>query len=379
MRIFSVVFLFFFYCSLFAQEKAVVISNASIFDGAQMLENASIVFKDGKVLEIGEKIGKYPKAKRIDGTGKTILPPLLNAHVHVWFASNLKSALKAGVFGMLDMHGSDEYCNKMREWRDSLEYAYYYSSNAGATVPGGHGTQFGIPVPTIDSTTTARDFTLARIENNADYIKILKEPMFATVTAKQTNEVIKTAHEENKLAVAHVSKVADAVELSYQGVDGFVHIWHDKPLKEEYLTQMKEQGLFVVPTVLVTLKLLDFVREQEWEGTFMTEEELFAEIKRLHEMGTPILAGTDAPNLGINYEEDLYEEMILLGKAGLSNLEVLKTASSNIYKAFQLKEFSNIAKGANASFILLDGSPLENLDALKNSKMIWRKGQLIKE
>ena len=85
-----------------------------------------------------------------------------------------------------------------------------------------------------------------------------------------------------------------------------VHIWWDNPIEEEQLKSLsKEKTFFVIPTLLTTLKAFESMGEAAQK--FMKKERLLAEVKKLHQAGVPILAGTDPPNLGINYGTDLYK------------------------------------------------------------------------
>jgi imidazolonepropionase-like amidohydrolase len=125
-----------------ADKKVTVIKNVNFFNGEQYREGVNIVLRDGIItaIDTGDATS-YNAGLTINATGKMVIPPLLNAHVHVWSESGLKEALAAGVFALFDMHGTDAAATYLRSFRDSAGYAYYYASGPGATVPGGHGTQ----------------------------------------------------------------------------------------------------------------------------------------------------------------------------------------------------------------------------------------------
>jgi len=374
MKYFYCCLLFFISTALFAQDQRTLIGPVDVFDGKKLIKDVNVLIHEGKILKIYKgKPGK--KGDRIiNGEGKTILPPLVNAHVHVWFAQNLKGALKEGVFALLDMHSSDYYANVMRRYNDSSNYALYFGSNAGATVPGGHGTQFGIPVPTINDTLSAEQFVRDRAAKGADYIKILKEPGRPTVTEAHTADIIKTANEVGLMSVSHVSKAGDAAILAEQGVGGFVHMWLDRKAEAEEWDKMVKADLFIVPTLMVYKRLFEQREKQGIPNRFMGIEKMMEEVLEAHKRGIPILAGTDSPNLQLNYDSDLFEEIILLHKSGLSREEALQAASLNAYEAFKLPGFQKLEAGAPANFMLIEGKPLEDLEELKNPKQIFRMG-----
>jgi imidazolonepropionase-like amidohydrolase len=353
------------------ESERLVFTNVSFFNGEEYFERVNLILNGNLIVDISTEEIIPEGFVSIDGTGKTIIPPLLNAHVHVWSEEHLKEAMNAGVFALFDMHATDEGAEYLRSFRDSTGYTYYYSSGPGATVPGGHGTQYGITVPTINSNVLPRQFVEDRVKNNADYIKILREPYLPTVSFQQTKIIIEVAHENNKLCVAHVSRLLDALELNSQGVDGFVHIWADESISDDQLKDLNKD-LFVVPTLYVLMKFL------ERQGLYNKFDDVLKDTYQIYKRGIPILAGTDAPNFNFNYGDDLYMELELLQKAGIPNIDVLRAATSNIYNSFKVKEFETLKQGSKASFILINGNPLEDINDIRKIESIWQNGIKIK-
>lgn len=357
-----------------------VIKNINIFTGEKYIEDTNLMYKDGVIVDINKNLEDIKNAIIIDGNNKTIIPPLVNAHTHIWSAENLQESLKFGIFVNLDMHTTDQYANLLRTYNDSLQYATYYSSNAGATIPKGHGTQFGIEVPTINDTVTPQKFVSDRIDAGADYIKILKEPLRVTLSSSQTLEVINETHKHQKIAVAHIATIEDAVELGNQNVDGFVHIWWDKPATQTQLNILKESNVFLAPTIFVTIKIIELIESGNFslfkKGTpYLSKEELLNELSKAYKTGIPILCGTDAPNFQMNYTDQIFKEMLILSQAGLTNEDVIRSATTNIYEAFDLTEFKGGIKiGRSASFILIDGNPILNIEDINNDKIIIKNG-----
>lgn len=361
------------------RENVTVISDVGIFDGNTYKPNMHLAFDSDGIIEISSEPFEFKGATVINGKGKTIIPPLLNAHVHAWNKGHLKEAQDAGVFALLDMHNTDETAKAMRDLRNHIVYAHYYSSGPGATVPGGHGTEYGFYVPTINDSVSSEKFTLDRIKNGADYIKILREPIMNTIDFKQTDEVIRTAHAGKKLVVAHVSFPEDAARLSAQQIDGFAHLWFSKPRANagQWDSILKSKA-FVIPTLYVTKKVLEEWEQRPWRDEWLEFEDVLKEVKLAYDKGMIILAGTDAPNNDFNFGTDLYEELKLLSKAGIPNIDVLKAATTNISTCFKLKEFGALEKGKPASFILINGNPLNNINDIEKMEQIWKLGREIK-
>ena len=370
-------FTFLFFKQGFAQTDITVIRNVNVFTGTEYLEQTNLIFRDSVIVKISKKVPKYKSLRVIDGTGNTIIPPLVNAHVHLWQPESLVASLKAGVFVNLDMHNTDEGANFLRSFNDSLNYSSFYSSNSAVTVPGGHGTQFGFPVPTINDSISAEKFVQDRLTANADYIKVIREPRMNSLTDQQSSDAINEAHKSGVLAVGHSHNIGESITLTEQGIDGLMHIWYDKPADETFLLKMKGSEIFIVPTLLATQKVLELAKQQGWAKYVLSFEKVLEEVKRAYDAGITIICGTDPPNLGVNYTDNLFDEMELLSKAGLTNIEILKSASINTYDAFRLEELGELKEGVLANFVLIDGNPIERISDLKSDKVIFRKGQQI--
>lgn len=353
-----------------------VIRNVDLFDGKDVYHQVNLVFADSLITDINKKKRFGKNAHIIEGKGMTIVPPLLNAHVHVREAYNLKEAQQVGIFGLLDMFSTDRRANYLRTYNDSLSHAHFYSSNVGATVPGGHGTQFRVQIPTISSDSAAQQFVKERIAAGADYIKLTQEHSMAKLSLSQIKTIVATAHQSGKKVVGHISSLADALDLASQGVDGLAHIWYRDGSKAtvENLRIMKEENLFIIPTLSVIKRLSEDAAKRGIGDRFLSFPDILAEVNKAKQAGLTILAGTDAPNFGMNYHDQLFEELMLLTQAGLSAAEALEASTTNIYGQFNLKEFSLLQIGKPASFLLIDGKPLEQIEDIKESKRIWKDG-----
>ena len=356
-----------------------IIEHVNVFDGEVVKENVYFVFTSDGIESISNTKKNYSNSTIIDGRNKTILPPLINAHVHVRQAENLKEGLAVGIFGMLDMFTTDDRANQFREFNDSLYYAKFYSSNVGATVPGGHGTQFGVKIPTISDSLSPRQFIRDRLAQNADYIKITHEASMGRLDSLQLKEVIDEVHQQNMIAVAHISNIDNALEVVNQHVDGLAHIWyrHSSISTDSILNVLHEQQVFVIPTLSVIEKLIDKAEEIDLTETYLSMEELKNEVRKLNEKGIPILAGTDSPNFNLDYSTQFFKELLLLKECGLTEIEVLKSATTNIYNAFSLKEFDTLERGSASSFLLVDGQAYLRIEDILNKKIVWKQGKKI--
>jgi imidazolonepropionase-like amidohydrolase len=369
--------LFLLFITIGNAQASFVIKDVRVFDGDSVIASTSVKVENGIITKIANVMEFTDDFEIIDGKGQTLLPALANAHVHAWAPQSLEEAAKAGVLNIMDMHGVEPYQMMMRQLKDSTNYARYYVAGYAATAPEGHGTQFGFPVPTLSKPEEAAKFISDRVKADVDYIKIIVEPWKATLDIDTVSELIKEAHKAEKIAVVHVSKLEDALNVISKDADGLVHIWWDKELEIDKIKELsKSKSFFVIPTLLTTLKAFESMGEEA--NKFLNKTQLLNQVKALYNADIPILAGTDPPNLGINYGTDLYQELELLHEAGLPILEVLKAGTSAITKAFSLENTGAIKVGYKADLILIDGDPTKDLGDLENSKIIWKAGKRLK-
>ncbi len=381
-----------FSCADHRSEKYdLVISNVGLFDGT----------KDHGVVNVaihGDTIAKISKDflsgdSVIDGKGKYIIPGLINAHIHATKPEDLQNAIRIGVIAVIDLHqSSEERAAKLRSYRDSTTYASFYSAGFSATLPGGHPTQYG-PIETISDSLSASEWVQNRLDHGADFIKIIRDggggppdfEVIPTLDFKQISQIIEGAKEKNLLSLAHTVTLDETMEIARLGINGFAHLWMgNESATDEQLKALKDYNVFIIPTAQTQQKIWELVQEgpppmQEYATQFLSSMELIKnEIARIHAAGIPILAGNDPPNFDINYGTDLLKEMQLYSDAGLSNIEVLQTATGNPSRIFKLDGVGTIVEGQPATIILLNGNPLENLNDLNKIQNIWKNGVIVK-
>jgi hypothetical protein len=161
-----------------AGQGAIVITNVRIFDGSQVIPKGTVIVQGDKILSVGEHLAAPANVQEtIDGTGQTLLPGFIDGHTHAW-GDALERALVFGVTTELDMFTDFNFARKMREEQakhGAPDRADLYSAGTLATAPGGHGTEYGIKVPTLTKPEEAQDWVDARLAEGSDYIKIIVE------------------------------------------------------------------------------------------------------------------------------------------------------------------------------------------------------------
>lgn len=383
------------------------IRNARVFDGHKVLPRATVVVRKDRIAAVGPDLAVPAGATVIDGAGRTLLPGLIDAHVHA-FGDALERALVYGVTTSLDMFTEHRQAAQWRsEQKDGAPgRADIFSAGTLVTAPKGHGTQFGMPTPTLTSASEAGAFVDARIAEGSDYIKVVYEEGSAyglslpSLGADTLRAVIAAAHARGKLAVVHVGSQQAADTAVAAGADGLVHIFGDRPPAPPFAAAVRKAGLFVTPTLTViesvagiaggatviehpALSALATTAERAaLAGTFPQRpgskvrlEHAVAAVRALHAAGVPILAGSDAPNPGTAHGASIHREMELLVSAGLTPIEALAAATSTAAAAFRLGDRGRIAEGLRADLVLVDGDPTADITSTRAIVHVWKGGQ----
>ena len=120
---------------------AFVIRNVRIFDGEKIIAANSIAIADGKIIAVGTNVPSPPDAQVIDGTGDTLLPGLIDSHVHAWIRDVLKMDLVMGITTDLDMY---MWWQNIAPWREqeaqgAPDVADFRTAGSAIFVSGGHG------------------------------------------------------------------------------------------------------------------------------------------------------------------------------------------------------------------------------------------------
>ncbi|NWG70465.1 MAG: CIA30 family protein [Parvularculaceae bacterium] len=381
---------------------------ATVFDGEAVHAQATVVVRDGRIQSIGD--GPAPSdLPAVDGAGKTLMPAFIDAHVHAFDVAGLEDALRFGVGTELDHFTAVAFLNQRKAQREGLERtgaADLFSAGTMVTSPGGHGTQFGLPIPTISAPVEAAAFVAARLKEGSDWIKIAYEPGAGFVTSIDRETlfaVIAAAHEQGALAVVHASSLEATRDAVAAGADGLVHAFGDLPIDDALVADMAARGVFVVSTLSVIASagdrgegpalaadpdlapyLSDAQKGQLAQNFGMPADNPYrtrfnldqakANIRKLHDAGVAILAGTDAPNPGTAYGVSLHGELSMLVDAGLSPLDALKAATAAPAAAFRIPERGRIAPGMRADLVLVDGDPTADIGATRRIARIFKNG-----
>ncbi len=276
------------------------------------------------------------------------------------------------------------------------------SAGTLVTAPKGHGTEYGMAIPTISSPGEAQAFVDARIAEGSDYIKIVYDDgktyglNIPTISKETMAAVIAAAHQRGKLVMVHIGTQQGARDAIESGADGLAHLFVDSAPDAGFAALVAKHHVFVVPTMSVLAMisgapsgkpLAADTRIQSYlpadslrnlggsfpgtHGQFSYVQETVRQLKAQH---VPILAGTDAPNPGTAHGASLHGEIALLVAAGLTPVEALASATSVPAHAFHLDDRGEIAPGKRADLVLVKGDPTTDITATRNIAGVWKAG-----
>ncbi len=393
-----------------AADNSFAVRDVRVFDGDKLTTKTTVVVRDGRIAAIGATLTVPKDLQVIDGAGRTLLPGLIDAHTHTFGAAG-RDALRLGVTTELDMFTDWRSLPAAKAQRQSMPpvvVADMWSAGTLATAPRGHGTQYGVPIPTIGSAADVPAWLDERVAQGSDYIKIVLEDGSAygrslpTLDDTTLQALVSGAKARKKMAVAHVATQAGAESAINAGVNGLVHIFMDRVADTAWATRMAKSGQFVVPTLSVSASVggaregaaladdralapqltslqtasLKAAFPQAWQKPVLFANAM-KNVAALQAAGVPILAGTDAGNSGTAHGASMHGELALLVRAGLTPTQALRAATAAPALAFGLSDRGRIATGLRADLLLVEGDPTNDITHTRRIHTIWKNGYTV--
>ncbi len=400
-----------------------VIRAGRLFDSEKgtFLPARDIVIKGNLIESVGENLPIPKGARVVDLKRYTVMPGLIDAHVHLLYLENpsgglttegvkaitmegtplralrgaarARTFLLAGITTVRDLGNSGRFGDvavRLAINEGSLDGPRMYVSGPGLSPEGGQfpGLQFSYRAIAEEEYRVVRgaeDARLAVRENvtyGANVIKIYSsaspnpgflsmEEMRAIVDEARLLGVKVTAHATSDLAIKRaVEAGVDSIEHGYRAEDAT-------------LALMKERGVALVPTYLdsVNLKRLYAIARPNRP---LTEEELSATLKQRYERigravkaGVIIVAGSDNYiELKVPQGEAAKRVLFTYHDAGMETAQILQSATINAARLFGEPRLGVIKASAFADIIAVEGNPAQNFDALERVKFVMKDGKI---
>jgi imidazolonepropionase-like amidohydrolase len=400
-----------------------VLKAAQLFDAAtgKLVERGVVVVQGNRILAAGASVAVPAGARVIDLGDATLLPGLIDAHVHISAEANdnyyeaffngimrtpaaqtafaarlVRQTVEAGITTVRDLGSVDYIAAGLRDAinEGAILGPRILASNYGIGSTGGHadfdpyapnriapvGTQQGI----CNGPEQCREAVRMQIKYGADVIKFmasggvlsLTDPVDnVQLTQEEMNAIVSEAHAWGRKAAAHCHGDRAAKMAIAAGVDS---IEHGSFLEDDTLRLMKDKHVFLVPT-LFALYWVD-AHASTLPATILAKEKAAgAHINQMFEhavkIGTPIAMGTDA---GVEPHGKNMTEFWLMTQHGLTAAQSLQAGTVGGAELLGLsKEIGTLEAGKAADVVAVPGNVLANIRALDHPVMVMKGGQFV--
>jgi imidazolonepropionase-like amidohydrolase len=384
-----------------AQPEPAGTSDATVFEGARVIvgdasapiEDAVLIVEGTQITAVGRRgeIDVPAGAQRVDLTGKTVMPAIVDTHTHLssereMLVDQLERKAYHGVAAALSL-GQDtgEVPFQVRDER-LPNAARFLTAGRGITRPEPGRTE--IPY-WISTEAEARAAVQELGTQDLDLIKIWVDDRggkYPKLTPDLYGPIIEEAHKNNLRVTAHIFTLEDAKGLMRAGIDAFAHGVRDRDVDEELLGLFKERPeVVLVPNlpnrgVATDMSWLsdsvpagELAKLQAASTDRPEAQEAFAiqarNLATLSAAGVRIALGTDG---SIPWNHHL--EMADMVAAGMTPAQVITASTSAAAEFLGLDDLGTVASGKSADFIVLDANPLDDITNTRRIAAVYLRG-----
>ena len=396
----------------------IALCGGRVIDGrGNVIENCRVGIEGSRISSITQGDGGPDSGAddTIDVGGKTLLPGLIDCHVHLcldggpdpvkasnetpdtWIllnsARNARMTIEAGVTTVRDAGGKNFVNILLRDaLKDKLVLGpRMISCGRMICMTGGHGWTFG--GREADGALEVKKAVREQIKMGADFIKVMatggvltegREPGATQLSYEELEIAVLEAKHANRRTASHALGT-DGIKNSIRaGVDS---IEHGVYLDRESIDMLVDKGTILVPTLSPPVKILECRRNMPVAKYLVERMESVIDIHRRSVLGAfennvKIGMGSDA-GMPCNPHGDNLRELEELVKLGLSPMDAIISSTSLAAEALGLsEEIGTLEPGKLADLVVIDGNPLENICVFREKERItyvMREGEVVVE
>ncbi len=420
-------------------QRPVVIRHVTLIDGSggAPLHDASVLVVGGRIVLIGEggTLQVSEDAEVVDGTGKTLIPGIINLHGHVGLTKGLTQAQQnytrdnvvdnlrtyAG-YGVTTTTSLGTDLDLVLGVRDAVNQgnisgaARVVTALQGFTVKDGYPTHVpGVKGLALEVGTPqeARRHVDRLADTGAEMVKMWVDSHhgnFQKLGPRLFGAIIDQAHKRGLIAAAHLYELEDAKRLVAAGLDLIAHSVRDGEVDSDLIRRLLAKEVTYAPTLTREQSTFVYADSPAWledaffsggidasvlQGLRITLRESQAKnpeqginrenfrvamrnLKRLADAGVKIGFGTDTgpPARFPGYFEHWEAELMV--QAGLTPMQVIVAFSKNASEALGIdRDLGTLAEGKIADMILLNSNPLGNVRNLRDIHTVYLAGRAV--
>ena len=436
------------WCVVVASVSSIVVysqsrspSNAVLYEGARLIigdgsapiEGGAFVVQNGRISALGRKgaVAAPAGATRVDLTGKTVMPAMVNLHAHIGYEKFIKAAGESlaenftpenmldhlqrqafyGVGTVMDA-GSAPVATSLQFQVDQagrkFPPAAQFVFMAGVVPPNGGPDHILIkgtrPLHANYEVTRSPEARAAVQDIAAKNIKHLKiwlgdrNGTYPAMPHEVYDAVIDEAHKHGIMVHAHATNLRDQKDALRAGVDLIVHTIQSAKLDDELIALLKEKKPYwtavmglgdrsevcdndpFIDQVLPAIGIAD-IRANDCKpnaNAAAREEMLKYNFMKMIDSGARLVLGTDAgvfPRYSFGSAD--HHEIRKYVQLGLTPAQAIVAATSRPAEALGLKDVGTLAAGKSADFLVLNANPLENIRNLRQIASVYLRGTML--
>jgi len=374
-----------------------------------LINDVVIIVQEGRFKNIGQSIQIPKDAEVTDLQGKTVIPGLIDAHIHSILDASanpeknlieendaltiikaqkaLEKTLKAGITYVRDLGGAKYLDLGLRDAvkKGLVKGPRMQVAGKMITMTGGHGYKMGREV---DGTAEARKAAREQLKAGVDIVKIMAtggvmtegvEPGSPQLSLEEIKAAVEEAHKAGRKTASHAQGTIGIQNAVKAGIDS---IEHGIFLDQETVDLMRTHDTFLVATLTAPYWIVEKgVENGIPEFAVKKSEQIIKShcesFKLALDNNIKIAMGTDAGTPFNEHGKNTYE-LKLMVEAGMSSMQAIKAATLGGAELLDITEdFGSIEKGKVADMVVINGNPLDRIEDVFKIASVIKAGEVV--